>query len=263
MFLIASPRPPPEPDPRELTYFKCQAMQHHCATEFPSRFVRVRREAPSGWKVDSLGRAIKDESAWNVPELTGSARARYREFITRSRFHRTSPSLLPWRTSSALRRRPIGGQSPARGGGEADERTRATSSGCGSAAAQGGQGTGRPGSAAPSSGALAVAARQLGMSEQDIIDLALARSARRSMVVVRLGTGHALLAWSKTPMPALSNLAELGHASAFAGVDRERILYDDSAPTELERADGNWGAVARRGTRRRRGGDGRVACIRV
>jgi hypothetical protein len=71
-------------------------------------------------------------------------------------------------------------------------------------------------------------------------------SAWRSMVVVRLGAGHARLAWSKTPMPALSNLAELDHASAFAGVDRERILYDDSAPTKLERADGNWGAVAGR-----------------
>jgi hypothetical protein len=47
-------------------------------------------------------------------------------------------------------------------------------------------------------------------------------------------------------MPALTNLAELGHASAFAGIDRQRILHDDSAPTELERADGNWGAVARR-----------------
>ena len=119
------------------------------------------------------------------------------------------------------------------------------------------------GSAAPTSGALAAAARQLGMSEQDMFDLALTRSARRSMVVVRLGAGHARPAWSKNPMPALTNLAELGHASAFAGVDRQRILYDDSAPTELERADGNWGAVARRGTRRRRGGDGRVACIRV
>ena len=102
------------------------------------------------------------------------------------------------------------------------------------------------GSAAPSVGALAAAARQLGMYEQDIVDLALARSAWRSMVVVRLGACHARLAWSKTPMPALTNLAELGHASAFASVDRQRILHDDSAPTELEWADGNWSAVARR-----------------
>jgi hypothetical protein len=47
------------------------------------------------------------------------------------------------------------------------------------------------GSAAPSSGALAAAARQLGMSEQDIFDLALARSAWRSMVV-GLGQGGAV-----------------------------------------------------------------------
>ena len=93
---------------------------------------------------------------------------------------------------------------------------------------------------------MAVAARRLGMSEEDIFDLALARSAWRSMVAVRLGAGHARFAWSKTPMPALTNLAELGHASAFWGVDRQRILHDDSAPTELERADGNWGVVARR-----------------
>ena len=74
-----------------------------------------------------------------------------------------------------------------------------------------------PGSAVPSAGALAVAVRRLGMSEEDIFDLALARSAWRSMVAVRLGAGHARLAWSKTPMPALTNLAELGHASAFGG----------------------------------------------
>jgi hypothetical protein len=55
------------------------------------------------------------------------------------------------------------------------------------------------GSAAPSAGALAVVARRLGMSEEDIFDLALARSAWRSMVAVRLGAGHARLAWSKTP----------------------------------------------------------------
>ena len=97
-----------------------------------------------------------------------------------------------------------------------------------------------------SSGALAAAARQLGMSEQDIFDLALARSAWRSMVAVRLGAGNACLSWSKTPLPVLLNVTELAHASAFAGVDRVRILLDDSAPTALERADGNWGPAARR-----------------
>jgi hypothetical protein len=57
------------------------------------------------------------------------------------------------------------------------------------------------GSSAPASGALALVARQLGMSEEDIFDLALARSAWRSVVVVRLGAGNARLAWSKTPIP--------------------------------------------------------------
>ena len=47
-------------------------------------------------------------------------------------------------------------------------------------------------------------------------------------------------------MLALTNLSELAHASSFAGIDRERILYDDSGPTALEWADGNWGSVARR-----------------
>ena len=32
-------------------------------------------------------------------------------------------------------------------------------------------------------------------------------------------------------MLALTNLSELAHASSFAGIDRERILYDDSGPT--------------------------------
>ncbi len=35
-------------------------------------------------------------------------------------------------------------------------------------------------------------------------DLALYRSAWHIMVLVRLGPGHARLAWSKTPLPALS-----------------------------------------------------------
>jgi hypothetical protein len=48
----------------------------------------------------------------------------------------------------------------------------------------------RGSAAAPAAGALTQAARQLGMSEQDIFDLALARSAWRTMVVVRLGAGN-------------------------------------------------------------------------
>jgi hypothetical protein len=59
------------------------------------------------------------------------------------------------------------------------------------------------------------------------------------------GAGNIRLSWSKTPMLALMNLSQLVHASAFAGVDRERILYDASEPMALDQADGNWSAVAR------------------
>jgi hypothetical protein len=86
-----------------------------------------------------------------------------------------------------------------------------------------GEGIAPEGSSAPASGALAVKARQLEMSEQDIFDLALACSAWRRMVAVRLGAGNVQLAWSKTPMTALTNISELAHASAFAGVDWQRI----------------------------------------
>ena len=84
------------------------------------------------------------------------------------------------------------------------------------------------------------------MSDKDIFDLALARSAWRSMAVVRLGAGNARLSWPKTPLPMPLNVTGSAHASAFAGVDRERIPLDDAAPTALERADGNWGPAARR-----------------
>ena len=71
------------PYPRELTCFECQAVQHHYATECPSRFVRVRGEAPPGWRVDTPGRAVKDDAAWNGQELTDAARARYLEFVAK------------------------------------------------------------------------------------------------------------------------------------------------------------------------------------
>ena len=99
---------------------------------------------------------------------------------------------------------------------------------------------------APGGGALAEAARRTGLSEEDVLDLALARSAWKSMVAVRLGAGNTPLRWSKTPLPALENLGELRHADAFGAADRDRILLDDSAPTALERADGNWGPAVRR-----------------
>jgi hypothetical protein len=59
--------------------------------------------------------------------------------------------------------------------------------------------------AAPAPG-LAEAARRTGMSEADVLDLALARSAWKSTVAVRIGAGNARLKWSKTPLPALENL---------------------------------------------------------
>ena len=99
---------------------------------------------------------------------------------------------------------------------------------------------------APGGGALAEAARRTGLSEEDVLDLALARSAWKSMVAVRLGAGNTPLRWSKTPLPALENLGELRHADAFGAADRDRILLDDSAPTALDRADGNWGPAVRR-----------------
>jgi hypothetical protein len=80
---------------------------------------------------------------------------------------------------------------------------------------------------APGGGALAEAARRIGMSEAEVLDLALARSAWKSMVAVRLGAGHACLRWSKTPLPALENLCELSHADAFGAADRARIFLDD------------------------------------
>jgi hypothetical protein len=84
------------------------------------------------------------------------------------------------------------------------------------------------------------------MSEADVLDLALARSAWKSTVAVRIGAGNSRLKWSKTPLPALDNLGELRHAAAFNAVDRARIFLDDSAPTALEHADGNWGPAVRR-----------------
>ena len=69
--------------PATLLCFECQAVQHHYATECPSRFVRVRGEAPPGWRVDGPGRAAKDDAAWNGAELTDAARARYRDFVAK------------------------------------------------------------------------------------------------------------------------------------------------------------------------------------
>ena len=71
--------------------------------------------------------------------------------------------------------------------------------------------------------ALAAAARRAGMTEDDVLDLAVARSAWRSMVTVRLGAGGVRPSWSKTPLPALTNLGELQHAVAFRVTGRELV----------------------------------------
>jgi hypothetical protein len=58
----------------------------------------------------------------------------------------------------------------------------------------------------PVGDALAEAASRTGMSEYDVLDLALARSAWKSTVAVRPCEGNARLKWPKTPLPALENL---------------------------------------------------------
>jgi hypothetical protein len=44
-------------------------------------FVRVRGEAPPGWKVDQLDAVVKDSATWNGPDLTDAARAQFRAFL--------------------------------------------------------------------------------------------------------------------------------------------------------------------------------------
>ena len=63
---------------------------------------------------------------------------------------------------------------------------------------------------------------------------------------MRPGAGNARLEWPKTLLPALENLGELRRAATFGAVDRARILLDDSAPTALEYAYGNWGPTVQR-----------------
>jgi hypothetical protein len=58
----------------------------------------------------------------------------------------------------------------------------------------------------PGGDALADVARRTGMSEEDVLDLRLARSAWKCMVTVCLSAGNARLRCSKTALPALENL---------------------------------------------------------
>ncbi len=70
-----------EPLPPNLTCFECGAFRQHYGAECPARFVRVRGEAPPGWKMDQLGAVVKDPAAWNGPDLTDAARAQFRAFL--------------------------------------------------------------------------------------------------------------------------------------------------------------------------------------
>ena len=94
--------------------------------------------------------------------------------------------------------------------------------------------------------ALTTAARKTGMSEQEVLELALARSAWKSMVAIRLNEPGARLEWSRTPLPAIVNLETVRDAAIFGGADRSRLFQNDSAPTALERASGHWGPAVRR-----------------
>ena len=61
-----------------------------------------------------------------------------------------------------------------------------------------------------------------------------------------LGAGNTRLVWSRTPLPALENLGDLHQAVAFRSIDRSRVLLNDSAPTDLEWADGNRAPAIRK-----------------
>jgi hypothetical protein len=83
-----------------------------------------------------------------------------------------------------------------------------------------------------------------GQTEADAQDLARARSAWQAMVLINLGApSTARIAWSATPLPAITNISDITAASAFTGLDARQFLHNDSAPTVLEAADGNWGAA--------------------
>ena len=71
------------PFPPDLRCYECCALQQHYAAECPARFARVRGEPPPGWMTDQSGAVVKDLAAWNGPDLTDAARAKYRDFISR------------------------------------------------------------------------------------------------------------------------------------------------------------------------------------
>jgi hypothetical protein len=81
------------------------------------------------------------------------------------------------------------------------------------------------------------------MSDDVVLDPALARSVWKSVAAVRLGACNAHLRWSKTPLQAHENLgeSESGHSDAFGVADRAPSLQDDLLLTGLEHTVGNWG----------------------
>ena len=82
--------------------------------------------------------------------------------------------------------------------------------------------------------------RQQGAEELDA-----ARAAWKTHVQIQLGAacaGH--LRWSRgRAMPTLANAEVIRRAHAFDGIDLGPLLCDASAPTALERGDGNWDAA--------------------
>ena len=61
--------------------YECGAQSDHFAHECPARFLRVRGELPPGWRKEGAS-VVRDPSKWVGQELTGAARAEYRQFLT-------------------------------------------------------------------------------------------------------------------------------------------------------------------------------------
>ena len=70
--------------------------------------------------------------------------------------------------------------------------------------------------------------------------VASSKQAFKSTVAVRLGLEAARrIRWARGPLPVIANLRDVRSAHIFDGLDRSRLLDDVSAPTALERADGD------------------------
>ena len=79
--MLGSFSPYRELRPPQVCY-ECGAAEAHFGAECPQRFARVRGEVPPGWKIDN-GKAVRDEAHWNGSELSATARAEYRSFLSR------------------------------------------------------------------------------------------------------------------------------------------------------------------------------------